>query len=310
MKIKKIIIEFIPLESMRWHGLGDYFETDENGVRRYFIADTGNEIYNMLITSHEINETTAMLAHGIPVKVIDDYCDKVYAAGGEPDSVNPDSPIHKEHMFADLIERQLTFFCGIEQKTYDEDIDKMYEPKKEYEILNIVNNTFNFRDFKDDLMEIETRCFSECIQEDWEDKLEGLETAAVTFLCIYNKKVVGEIICGVGEPVDLNDPDYQENKADWDHLNALYKYMKPENGIYVNLVAVLPEYEGKGIGQSLIKAAIESSKAKGFRAMYCHANEGQSAHLFKKFGGQVIATRNNWFATEHNYSVIRINLED
>jgi hypothetical protein len=34
---------------------------------------------------------------------------------------------HKEHMFADLIERQLTFFCGIEQKTYDEDIERLYE---------------------------------------------------------------------------------------------------------------------------------------------------------------------------------------
>ena len=51
----------------------------------------------------------------------------MFAAGGSPDSVNADSPIHKEHMFADLIERQLTFFCGIEQKTYDEDIERLYE---------------------------------------------------------------------------------------------------------------------------------------------------------------------------------------
>ena len=105
-------------------------------------------------------------------------------------------------------------------------------------------------------------------------------------------------------------PDYQENKEDWDSLNALYKYMLPENGIYVNSVAVLPEYQGKGLGQKLIQKAIESAKEKGFRAMYCHANEGESAHLFEKMGGQVISQRPNWFSTSHNYKVIRINLED
>ena len=124
MKLKRIIIDFIPIEKMRWNGLGDYYEMDGNGVKQIFVADTGNELYNRLIAQHELTEDTLLVAHSISVKTIDDYCDKVFAEGGEPDSCNPESPIHREHCFADSIERLTAIECGISQKKYDDDIEE------------------------------------------------------------------------------------------------------------------------------------------------------------------------------------------
>ena len=123
MTIKRIIIDFIPLKDMRWHGLGDYYP-EEDGVTKIFVADTGNELYNRFIAIHELVENTELIAKGIPVKTIDDYCDKMFAAGGSPDSYNTESPINREHAFADAIERALVVECGIKQKDYDEDIEE------------------------------------------------------------------------------------------------------------------------------------------------------------------------------------------
>ena len=122
MTLKRIIIDFIPLKDMRWYGLGDYYE-EEVGVVKIFVADTGSELYNRFIASHELDENTVMFAHGIPVKVIDDYCDKAFKEGGSPDSYSADSPINREHAFADARERALVVECGIKQKDYDDDIE-------------------------------------------------------------------------------------------------------------------------------------------------------------------------------------------
>ena len=128
MTIKRIIIDFIPLKDMRWHGLGDYYP-EEDGVTKIFVADTGNELYNRFIAIHELVENTELIAKGIPVKTIDDYCDKVFAAGGSPTSSSKDSPIHREHCFADCIEYLTVLECGISRKDYDDDIDKILDSK-------------------------------------------------------------------------------------------------------------------------------------------------------------------------------------
>jgi len=60
-----------------------------------------------------------------------------------------------------------------------------------HEILKILNNAFNFRDFKDDLMKLEEVAFHPDIREDWEDKLELLENAVCVLLCCADKKIVG-----------------------------------------------------------------------------------------------------------------------
>src|SRR5208282_6150961 len=119
MTLQRIIIDFIPLKDMRWHGLGDYYP-EESGVVKIFAADTGDELYNRIIASHELDENTCLVAHGIPVKVIDDYCDQVFKEGGSPDSYNTDSPINREHTFSDARETALVVECGIKQKDYDE----------------------------------------------------------------------------------------------------------------------------------------------------------------------------------------------
>jgi hypothetical protein len=128
MTLKRIIIDFIAREDMRWHGLGDYYP-EENGVKKIFVADTGNELYNRFIAIHELVEDTELIAKGIPIKVIDDYCDKVFAAGGSPTSADKDSPIHREHCFADCIEYLTVLECGISRRDYDNGIDAILDNK-------------------------------------------------------------------------------------------------------------------------------------------------------------------------------------
>jgi hypothetical protein len=121
----EINIKTKPILEMRWNGLGDYYPT-KDGVKNIYIAETGNELYNRFIAIHELIEDTLLMAHGIPVEVIDSYCDKVFASGKELTSDNPDSPIHREHLFSGLLEYLTVLECGIERKKYDEDIEELF----------------------------------------------------------------------------------------------------------------------------------------------------------------------------------------
>lgn len=311
----KINIEDLNLRYMRFGMLGDYF--DEDGARQIRVAKFEHEVFSRLIAIHELVEDTIRMALGISDKTVDDYCQSQMDKGIFPDSdTDKNSPIYNIHTFTNMIERMVCEKCGIDWVCYDNFVTKKWEENQK--VMEYITRELSAGDKlspisqgqKEQLLNLETTCFPESIQEDWDGIKEGIENSEVVIMAYHDSKIIGNIICAVGEPVDLNDPDYQENKEDWDSLNALYKYMLPENGIYVNSVAVLPEYQGKGLGQKLIQKAIESAKEKGFRAMYCHANEGESAHLFEKMGGQVISQRPNWFSTSHNYKVIRINLED
>jgi hypothetical protein len=125
----KITIETLPIEQMRWHGLGDYYETIGDTTRIY-VAETGNELYNRFIAIHELIENTLLMAHGIPVRKIDTYCDKIFAEGESPDSESPDSPIHKEHIFSDACETLVAIESRVDLEHYDEACNELLQNKK------------------------------------------------------------------------------------------------------------------------------------------------------------------------------------
>jgi N-acetylglutamate synthase-like GNAT family acetyltransferase len=84
--------------------------------------------------------------------------------------------------------------------------------------------------------------------------------------------------------------------------------MRKENGVYFMSFAVLPEYQGKGIGRQLVSDMLYTCKEEGFKAVYSHANEGASAHLFESFGGEFIEKREDWFDTGNSHYLYRIPL--
>ena len=106
----------------------------------------------------------------------------------------------------------------------------------------------------------------------------------------------------------LQEGGEDHNHPDFIHLKKVFAKMKKENGIYFYSFAVLPVYQGLGIGRKLLLTMIKECKKQGFSCIYSHSNEGQSAHLFEKVGGVFITKRKNWFDTGNNYSLFKINL--
>ena len=173
-----------------------------------------------------------------------------------------------------------------------------------YEIIKTINDTFNFLDFKDDLMKIEN-IFHEDIRESWEDKLENLINAKCVLLACADKKVIGEAYTLDANFMRLED---DEDYDDFKHLNDICDLMEKENALYLSSLAVLPEYEGQGIANEFMKGIIMDAQYKGYKAIYSHAHEGASAHLHEKFGGKELLRRDNWFDTGATHILYRIEL--
>jgi N-acetylglutamate synthase-like GNAT family acetyltransferase len=172
-----------------------------------------------------------------------------------------------------------------------------------YEILKIMNDIFNFRDFKDDLMKLESVAFHPDIQEEWDDKLELLQNAVCVLLCVSSRKIVGEAYT-VDSVALMNDGE----DTDSQHLNEIALLMEQENAVYLCSLAVLPEYEGIGIANEFMKMLIHDAKHKGYTAIYSHAHEGASAHIHEKFGGKEVLRRENWYDTGATHILYKITL--
>ena len=183
--------------------------------------------------------------------------------------------------------------------------------KMSYEIKRFDSNAVRYDTFfglyENDLMEIETRCFEESIQETWESKKELIEKSDIALFVFADHKIIGEAYVAKDEAGDMGNPEYDENK-DAQHLAEVFDRMRKEGGIYFMSFAVLPEYQGQGIGKDLIQTMFDQAKKEGFRVMYTHANEGTSEYLFIKLGGEFIEKRVNWFDTGHDHSLYRIPL--
>lgn len=108
---------------MRWEGLGDYFPA-AGDVKLIYVARTGNELYDRLLAIHELIEDTALFAAGTDVRDVDAWCDSIYCMGGNPSGDSPDSPAHREHIFAERIELMVADKCGV-LEDYQNHLDGM-----------------------------------------------------------------------------------------------------------------------------------------------------------------------------------------
>jgi Acetyltransferases len=175
----------------------------------------------------------------------------------------------------------------------------------QYSIIKTLKDSFNFRDYKDDLMKLEEVAFHPDIREEWEDKLDLLEIFAIcVLLCCAKRHVVGEAYTVDNEGLRNHGTD-----DDSKHLNEIADMIKSENALYLCSLAVLPEYEGQGIATEFMTMLIEDAKHKGYTAIYSHAHEGASAHLHKKFGGKELLRRENWYSTGATHILYVINLK-
>ena len=159
-------------------------------------------------------------------------------------------------------------------------------------------------DIMKDLMDIETRCFNPNIQETYESKKELVESADIVLFAYDGERIIGEAYTAQEEAGDMGDP----GNKDTIHLAEVFKDMKCAGGVYFMSLAVLPEYQGKGIARQLLIDMTYCCVRKGFSYIYTHAKEGSSAHLFHSLGGKMLSKRENWFDTGNTHYLFKISL--
>ena len=116
------------MNTMRYSTLGDYYDVvkSPDGFKNFLIevADTHNLDYNFLIGLHELVEFYLCNKRGIKDKKITGF-DIEHLDAEDPGRLK-EAPYHKEHMFAEKIEKLMCKELGIEwRKYYDESFDEL-----------------------------------------------------------------------------------------------------------------------------------------------------------------------------------------
>src|ERR1022692_2071034 len=117
-----IEIKTISHDEHRYPTTGDYFRDGKRLCLR--ISEMGNKKYELLVAVHELVERILCEARGITDREIDTF--DMASSANEPGD-DPNSPYHREHVFASRIERMLAHELGVEWEDYESSIDQLYE---------------------------------------------------------------------------------------------------------------------------------------------------------------------------------------
>jgi hypothetical protein len=119
--MKKIMMLTVPHKHQRYATVGDY--QDAHGLTFFTISEMGNPLYEQLVAVHELVEKILCDARGITNESIDqfDIAFEAKRAEGNEDEPghDPMAPYHKEHVFAEKVERLLAAELGVDWDDYD-----------------------------------------------------------------------------------------------------------------------------------------------------------------------------------------------
>lgn len=146
--------------------------------------------------------------------------------------------------------------------------------------------------------------YPENLQMDLETKQELLDEGAL-FLYVIDKetgKLIGETY---SIPLDnMKDWDVDEHQPE-DGLENWYG----KNAVYVYSTTILPEYQGKKLGE-ILKAYFLGMAESQFDYVVGHARQGASIHLNKKFGAKVEQPFDNWYQTGETFYLYSLKLKE
>lgn len=124
----KIYIETIPHKNQRYETVGDWWFT-KKGDLEIRVSDMGNEDYEYLIASHELDEAYLCRDMGVNEKQVtefDEEFEKKRKKGNvdEPGD-DPNAPYFDQHFIATTFERLRAQALGIFWPTYNEAVNKL-----------------------------------------------------------------------------------------------------------------------------------------------------------------------------------------
>jgi hypothetical protein len=120
----RTIICPIPIDAMRYETLGDYWtDGDDTHIRTVQLADWRHEF---LIALHELIEEALTRHRGIAEPDIMAYD---LASQSDDPGMEPDAPYHKEHVFADAIERIVACELEVDWLEYEKACEAALSPR-------------------------------------------------------------------------------------------------------------------------------------------------------------------------------------
>ena len=121
-----IVIETIDHSRQRYPTVGDW-QIDKAGNLHIAVSKMSDQRYEFLIGMHEAIEAYLAVHAGISPAAVDKF-DRAYEAKRKPgdDSEpgdDPRAPYHKQHVFAERIERLLATELGVDWSAYSKEVE-------------------------------------------------------------------------------------------------------------------------------------------------------------------------------------------
>ena len=125
--MRKMFFFSRPHKYQRYNTVGDYI--DGHGATFFSISEMGNEQYELLVAVHELVEKILCDKRGISTQSIDEF-DMEFERRRQPYSDDepghdPSAPYHREHVFAERIERMLAEELGVDWDEYDKAVTQL-----------------------------------------------------------------------------------------------------------------------------------------------------------------------------------------
>lgn len=126
-----ICINTIPDKEQRYDTVGDYWKKD--GVDEIKVSSVGKREYEFLVAIHEMVEQFLCENAGISDEDITKFDVEYEKNRKTGDTSEPGgseyAPYHKQHMFAEKIERMMTKECGLDWDDYNKYLNRFYEKR-------------------------------------------------------------------------------------------------------------------------------------------------------------------------------------
>jgi hypothetical protein len=120
----RIVVETIPHKSQRYPTVGDW-RVKPDGLH-ITVSKMSDQRYEFLVAMHEAIEAYLAIHAGVSPEAVDRF-DRAYGAKrkagdySEPGD-DPRAPYHREHVFAEKIERLLAAQLGVDWTKYDREV--------------------------------------------------------------------------------------------------------------------------------------------------------------------------------------------
>lgn len=119
--MRRILALTVPHDDQRYETCGDYIEG--HGVTTFRISDMANEDSEALVLIHELIEYILCKKRGVSMEAIDKFdieFERNRPEGNEDEpGHDPRAPYHKEHVFAEKVERLLAAELGVNWDDHD-----------------------------------------------------------------------------------------------------------------------------------------------------------------------------------------------